>query len=37
VVIALARYLIRDRVAEKKKEERALQNYYRSDQWKKGK
>jgi hypothetical protein len=37
VIIALARYLIRDRVAEKKKEERALQNYYRSDQWKKGK
>lgn len=35
VIFALARYLIKDRIAEKKKENNELREYYRSDLWKK--
>jgi hypothetical protein len=37
VIVALARYLIRDKIAEKKKEERALRDYYQTDKWRNGK
>jgi hypothetical protein len=36
VIVALARYLIRHRIEEKKREERVVKNYYQTDQWKKG-
>jgi hypothetical protein len=37
VIIALARYLLRERIAEKKKEEHSLRDFYLTDKWKKGK
>jgi hypothetical protein len=37
VIVALARYLIRDKIVERKKEAKALRNYYQTDQWRKGK
>jgi hypothetical protein len=37
VIFALSRYLIRDRIREKKKENENLKNYYKNGEWKNGK
>jgi pantothenate kinase-related protein Tda10 len=35
VVFAIARYLIKDRIDEKKREQNYLRNFYRNGEWKK--
>jgi hypothetical protein len=37
VIVALARYLVRNKIAEKKTEGRSIRNHYQSNPWKNGK